>query len=153
MKKFFVATILTVVIASVLIHFMPRSFESYLGKFGANTTVTIYCRGADVDAVDMGNAYKVQCASAEFAQTVAHCHDVDGVSVTFDGCYDDVANIIRFFNLQLTSRYEQDGLLVLCGNSAKIAGGALLDNEIVNLQIAYKDGVVHVGSPLLLGDY
>ena len=153
MKRFLVATILTAVIAGVLTHFMPRDFENYLCSFAADATVAIYCRGTDLDAVDMGNGYKVECAPDNFSQTVAQCYSVDGLSVSFNGNYDDVARLITFFNLHETSRYEQDGLLVLCGNSTKIVGGITVDDALVNLQIAYKDGVIHVGSPLLLGDY
>ena len=153
MKRFIVATILTALITFVLAHFMPRSFESYLGSFGADSSVTIYCRGTDLDAVDMGSGYKAECSSADFVQTVAQCRNVDGVSISFEGCLDDVAKFVRFFNLQVSSSYKQDGLYVVCGNSAKIVGGVAVGSDLVNLQIAYDNGVVHVGSPLILGDY
>ena len=153
MKRFIVATILTAVIAGVLIHFMPRKFEAYLGCFGADASVAIYCRDTQLDAVDMGNGYKVECSSADFTQTLAKCHSVDGLSVSFAASPDDVAKLVRFFNLQVSSRYKENGLLVICGKSAKIASGVTVGGETVNLQIAYKDGVVHLGSPLLLGDY
>ena len=153
MKRFIVATILTAVITGVLVYYLPRNFDSYLNGFGADASVAIYCRGTELDAVDMGSGYKVECTSANYSHAVAQCHDVDGVSVSFVGCYDDVAHLIRFFNLQVSSTYKQDGLLVICGKSTKIAGGVTLGDEVVNLQIAYKNGVVHVGSPLILGDY
>ena len=153
MKRFIVTTILTLIIAGLLAHFMPRNFESYLTEFDADATVAIYCRQTDLDCVDMGGGYKVECKAKDFAATVARCKDVDGISVSFVGSYDDVSQLCEFFGLKISSEFEQDGLYVVCGNSAKIRDGVIDGNTLVNLQIAYKDGVVHVGSPLILGDY
>lgn len=155
MKRFLVTTILTVVVAGVLTLFMPRSFETYLPKFDARATVTIYCRQTTLQSIDMGSGcgYKVQCDTQSYASTAALCKGIDGVSVSFVGDYADVAELWKFFRLQVTSTYEQDGLLIVCGKSPKIRGGVMDGNDIVNLQIAYKDGLIHLGSPLILGDY
>ena len=153
MKRFFVTTILTVVIAGVLAHFMPRSFDSYLSKFDAEAKVTIFCRQTDLDGVNMGSGYKVECDASNYLDTALHCQNIDGVSVSFSGSLDDVKNLCRFFGLQVSSIYEQDGLYVMCGKSPKIRNGVYVGGKLVNLQLAYKDGTVHIGSPLLLGDY
>ena len=155
MKRFIVATILTAVIAGVLAHFMPRSFETYLTEFGDTATVTIYCRSTSLDGVDMGNGcgYKVVCYATRFADTASHCQDIDGVSISFEGDLDDVQRLCKFFALQVSSEYKQKGMYIVCGRSWKICGGVTDGNKLVNLQIAYKDGTVHIGSPLILGDY
>ena len=153
MKRFIVTTILTAVIASVLTYFMPRSFETYLNKFGCDATVTISCRQTDLDSVDTGFGVQVQCLASDFSATAAKCQNVDGVSVSFDGCYEDVLALIKFFKLQVSSEFEQGGLYAVSGKSSKISGGVTVDGKVVNLQIAYKDGLVHLGSPLILGDY
>ena len=153
MKRFIVTTILTIVIAGVLAHFMPRRFERYLTKFGADATVTIYCRQTDLDGVDMGGGYKVTCDAKSFATTSAQCNGIDGVSVSFVGSFGDAQEIAKFFRLKVSSTFEQDGLFVVCGRSDRISGGVVDGNKVVNLQIAYKDGMVHLGSPLILGDY
>ena len=155
MKRFIVATILTVVIVGVLAHFMPRDFTEYLGELDANATVTIYCRQTNLDGIDMGGGcvYKVQCTAANFFATAAQCHNIDGVSVSFDGSFEDVTALLQFFRLQVSSEFEQDGLYVVCGRSGKIQNGVFDGSQVVNLQIAYRNGVVHIGSPLILGDY
>ena len=153
MKRFIVTTILTVVIAGVLAHFMPRSFEYYLPEFGADATVSIYCRGTELDGVDMGGAYKVTCNAQAFRKTATQCHGIDGVSVSFAGSLDDVYALAKFFRLKSPQAFEQDGLYVVCGKSSKIRSGVLDGGKLVNLQIAYKDSTVHLGSPLILGDY
>lgn len=153
MKRFFVTTILTVVIGGVLAHFMPRDFTHYLNKFDACATVTIYCRQTNLEGVDMGGGFKVECDAENFSKSAAQCQGIDGVSVSFEGSYDDVEELCKFFRLRVSQMFEQDGLYVTCGKSSKIRGGVLDGDEVVNLQIAYKDGVIHVGSPLILGDY
>lgn len=153
MKRFIVTTILTVIIVAILAHFMPRGFDAYLDEFSADATVTIYCRQTDLDGVNMGAGYKVTCDASSFSDVAAHCRNIDGVCVSFAGTDEDVAKICRFFRLRIANTFEQNGLQVVCGKSSMIKGGVASGSNVVNLQIAYKDGIVHVGSPLILGDY
>ena len=153
MKRLIVILVLTTVIVGVLTYFMPKSFDSYIQDISANATVSIYCRAAGVDAIELGNGKIVECAACNFFSVVARCKDVDGFSVSFTGSEQDVTRIVELFRLKVTSTQNLDGLRVVCGNSARIVGGVVLDGEKVNLQIAYKDGVVTVGSPLILGSY
>ena len=153
MKRFILMLVLTSVIVAVLIYSMPRGMEVYIEEISTDATVSIYCRDSDVDCIDMGGGKIVQCCVADFNSVLFHCKDVDGFSVAFSGTAQDVDRIARFFNLKVSSTLNLDGLTIVCGNSAKLVGGVRLDGEIVNLQIAYKDGTVTVGSPLILGSY
>ena len=153
MKRFIVTTILTAVIAGVLTYFMPRDFETFLPELEADATVTIYCRQTNLDAVDMGGGFKVTCDANHYEKAAAECSGIDGVSVSFEGALDDVTELCKYFRLKVSSVYEQDGLYVVCGKSSKIRNGVLDGGKVVNLQIAYKDGMIHLGSPLILGDY
>ena len=153
MKRFIVTTILTVVIAGVLAHFMPRDFEKYLPKVASDARVPIYCRETMLDAVDMGGGYKVECQASGFSYAVAKCRAIDGVCVSFCGRHEDVEELCKFFRLRISSEFQQDGLYVICGKSPKIRDGVRENGKIVNLQIAYSNGLIHVGSPLILGDY
>ena len=153
MKRFIVTLILTTVIVGVLTYSMPKGLEVYIEEISANATVSIYCRSSDIDYIDMGSGKIVQCDVAEFNNTLSHCKDVDGFSVSFTGTISDVDRIVRLFNLNVTSTLNIDGLQIVCGNSARLKGGVTLEGERINLQIAYKDGTVTVGSPLILGSY
>ena len=153
MKRFFLTTILTVVIVGVLVHFMPRSFDTYVSKLSADATVTIFCRQTELAAVDTGMGFMVQCSADDFAATAAQCRSIDGVTVSFPASFEEVQKLCKFFGLKVTSTYEQDGLFVVSGASSMLSGGVMIAGELVNLQIAHKDGVVHLGSPLILGDY
>ena len=153
MKRFIVVLVLTTVIVGALIYAMPRGLEVYIEELDACATVSIYCRSSDMDFIDMGSGKIVQCGVADLKSCLAQCKDIDGFSVSFSGTEQDVTRIKQLFKLKVTSTLNIDGLQIVCGNSAKLTGGVNLDGQTVNLQIAYKDGTVTVGSPLILGSY
>ena len=153
MKRFVVTAILIAVIASVLTYFLPCGFDEFVSVFGTEATVSIYCRQTSLEAVDMGCGYKITCYASTFYDTLARCDEVDGISVSFDGSYREALDLCEFFALKVSSTYEQNGLFVVCGRSNKIRNGIIDGGQFVNLQIAYREGVICVGSPLILGDY
>ena len=153
MKRFVVLFILSLVIVGALTYVMPKGLESYVQDISADATVSVYCRQTALDALDMGSGKIVQCSVTDLERVVARCKDVYAFSASFVGTTQDVERIVQLFNLKVTSTLSIDGLQVVCGNSAKLTGGVTLDGARVNLQIAYKDGTVTVGSPLILGDY
>ena len=153
MKRFFVVLILTVVIAGGLTYFMPRDFNCYVAEIAPNGTVSVYCRQSEIEGIDMGNGRIVQCKVSELQSILKKCNGVDGVSVSFDGNEEDITRISQCLNLRVTHQYSLDGIEVVCGISSKVNGGVVVDGRTVNVQIAYKDGIVTVGSPLILGSY
>lgn len=132
---------------------MPKGLDVYIEEISSDAMVSIYCRATDLDGIDMGSGKIVQCKVADFNSVLTRCKGVDGFSVSFVGTKRDVERIVRLFDLNVTSTLNLDGLQIVCGNSVKLSGGVILDGEAVNLQIAYKDGTVTVGSPLILGSY
>ena len=153
MKRFIVTLLLSTVIVGVLTYYMPKSFEVYIKDISADATVSIYCRETGVNGIDIGSGKIVQCSVTELSKTLARCKDVDGFSVCFEGTSYDVDRILQLFEIDVTSTYDICGLQIVCGNSSKLKGGVVLDGVTVNLQIAFKDGTVTVGSPLILGSY
>ena len=153
MKRFFVVLILTLVIAGVLTYCMPQNFDCYVADIAPDGVVSIYCRQSVLSGIDMGNGRIVQGKVSELQTLLKKCQGVDGVSVSFDGNEQDVTRIAELLNLNITHQYSLEGIDVVCGLSFKVNGGVVLDGKTVNVQIAYKDGVVTVGSPLILGSY
>ena len=153
MKRFFVVLALTLVIAGGLTYSMPRDFDSYIAEIAPNGTVSVYCRQSQLDGIDMGNGRIVQGKVDELPTMLKQCQQVDGVSVSFSGSASDVSRISDLLKITVTNSYTLDGIEIVCGLSLKVNGGVTLDGKTVNVQIAYKDGVVTVGSPLILGSY
>lgn len=152
MKRFAVVFILTAVLVGALIFAMPKNFQTMAGKWNSGIAY-VYCRATTLPSVDAGIARIVQCDVSELNGVLARCNGVDGVSVSFDGSLRDVERIVRRLGIVETETQHLNGLTVICGRSARLAGGIWLDGRFVNVQIAYDKGTVTVGSPLILGSY
>ncbi len=154
MKRFAFIFALTAVITGVLTYFMPRNFAAYMRRVcPAESVVTVYCRQTDLPAEDLGTGYAVLAQLSDYFAVLNKCRNVDGVSVCFDGDGECAERLCKFFQIRNATRCQLDGITVICGYSAKISGGVVMDGARVNVQIAYGNGKVCVGSPLILGGY
>ncbi len=153
MKRFIVILVLVAVLTAALAYKMPVDFADFAAAYFGDGQVNIYCRNTVLPSTDIGVGRIVQCSASRLRQTLASCEDVDGVSVCFNGTLFDAERVTDLFALGDISVSEFDDLTVICGYSALLRGGVMLDGRRVNLQIAYRDGIVTVGSPLILGSY
>lgn len=154
MKRFLLATVLIVVIVGVMLYFIPQStYSDVLSYAEYNATVNIYCRQSSCDSIDMGLGRQVTCSVAEFQTTVLSCGGVDGVSVSFDGSIQDLNAILDRLQATQVNAQQLGDLYVACYYSNRLQGGMTLDGKRVNLQIAFRNGTITVGYPLILGSY
>lgn len=153
MKRFCVTAMLVAVISAVLIYSMPKDFCRYASKVAPYGTACIYCLQTDMPAINSGNGYIVQCNVSNIGTALAHCKGIDGVSVSFAGTMADAIDIAKMFRLYDEARYELGEIAVVCGKSDMIKGFVTADGRQINLQIAFVNGIVTVGSPLILGSY
>lgn len=154
MKRFLFTAVLIVATLGVMLYFAPRSMQADVLSYGRyNPTVNVYCRNTTADNVDLGLGRQVTCSLCNYKETLAECSGVDGVSVTFCGSYDDVTEIVSRLRANEISRQQLDGLTVICYYSPKIRNRVSIGGKTVNIQIAYRDGTITVGYPLILGSY
>lgn len=151
MKRFLTTFLLVAAMTAVLTYFMPKDFSRE--AVYANGTVSIYCRETSLNSVDMGSGRIVVCAPSRLTETLSMCKGVDGISVAFDGTEQDMWRIAEKYSLTSAEILQINDLTVICGYTRKLRGSVVLDGRPVNLQIAYRNGVVTVGSPLILGSY
>lgn len=154
MKRFLLTTVLIATLIGVMLYFVPRPMQSDVLSYAEyDPAVVVYCRKTSRNAVNTGLGYQVGCSVTDFSDTLADCGDVDGVSVTFAGSFDDVERELNRLRAQNVSVQQLDGLYVACFYSPLIRERAVIDGKLVNVQIAYRDGTVTVGYPLILGAY
>lgn len=154
MKRFIIISALLVVIVGVMLYFMPQSFDKVVARYApSNATVTLYCRETSLNCIDMGMGKKVVCTFSDYSQTLAHCSQLDGFSVSFDGSFADVQNLLNKLDVTVIDTQQLDGVTVICGVTRRIRNGVFVGGKYVNVQIAYNRGAVTIGSPLILGDY
>lgn len=151
MKRLLFALILLIVMIGVMLVYIPRPFDSYASLFDGQ--VEIFCTYTDINSVDVGFGHIVSCNSSDYLPTVNHCKGIDGVSVAFYGNCSDIIRLVDCFNLTNVSTQSFSELTVICGYSDKIRGYVYVDGKKSNIQLAYRNGVITVGSPLILGSY
>lgn len=153
MKRFFAVFFVTFALIGVLLYAMPRNFGDYVGRLALSGKVNIYCKETTLQGFDVGFCQIVQCDASDLAKTLDSCSGVDGISVSFDGAQKDVQRIVTLLNVEALTEYQLGDVIVFCGFSNKLSGGVTLEGKRVNVQIAYSNGTVTVGSPLILGSY
>lgn len=154
MKRFLIAAALIVVIIGVMLYYVPHStYSDVLSYVNCNASVNIFCRKTSCNSVDLGLGRQVTCSIAEFQTVLSGCYGVDGVSVSFSGSMQDVNAIVNRLQATQINCQQLDDLYVACYTSNRLQGGVTLDGKRVNLQIAYRNGCITVGYPLILGSY
>lgn len=154
MKRFLVVAMLLVVIVGVMLYFMPKTYEQALASvIPDEAIINIYGRNGSLQGVELGFGQMVSCSKDNFAVTYPRCGQIDGVSATFNGSVTDVQCILTELRVKVLSVQTLGELTVYCGISNSVRGSVMLEGIRVNCQIAYCNGVVTVGFPLILGDY
>lgn len=155
MKRFLFAVVLITVIIGVMFYFTPRSAFTEVFNYAAerNAVVNIYCRSANGECINLGAGYQVTCSADSFGSVIKNCNGIDGISVSFEGSMNDVAELTEHLKAESVSSQKLGDLYVACFNSPCLKRGVTLDGKRVNLQIAYSSGVITVGYPLILGSY
>ena len=152
MKRYLLAILLCVTVLGVMLVSMPKPLNKYIPK-NANATCYVYCQQTTEQAVSVGFGCIVKCSPSELSSVIANCTGVDGVSVSFKATEAQFYNIAEKCGFTFCKEEQFAGLTTICGYSPKFCGGVVLDGNKINLQIAYSNGTVHIGSPLILGSF
>lgn len=115
--------------------------------------VSIYCLEYDGDCVNIGIAKEVHSTVSLYSEIVTQCKDVQGVTMTFEGTRQQAMDVLSSLSADIIDIQQLDSIMTVYAHSPLVRGGIVVDGNLVNIQIAYCDGVVHVGSPLILGSY
>lgn len=135
-----------------MLHFMPQRFENAIPQT-SNATCYVYCRNTSEQAVNVGYGYIVKCSACELKRVISNCSNVDGVSVSIKASEEEFWQIVALCDITNPVVEEFASLVTVCGYSRKLTGGTRIDGRLVNVQLAYSDGVAYVGSPLILGSF
>lgn len=154
MKRFLFTTALIAVIIGVMLYFVPKPMQADVNSYAdRNAVVSVYCRNTDLEYVDMGLGRLVTCTVSDFEATIANCDGVDGVSIAFKGSFGDIDAVVKRLNARNVNSQQLGDTYVACYYSSLIRDRAVVDGKEVNVQIAYRNGTVTVGYPLILGSY
>ncbi|MCM1533271.1 MAG: hypothetical protein NC099_01305 [Corallococcus sp.] len=154
MKRFIVTTLLVLTVIGAMCLFIPQPFERELRRFvPSDAYVCVYCRATELPSVNLGYGYITRCGIDELTQTLSKCSAIDGFSATFNGSVEDFEALLRKLRFSVCNEESIGGVLVATGRSGRIRGGITVDGVKVNIQLAYADGIITIGYPLILGEY
>ncbi|MDR3317867.1 MAG: hypothetical protein LBS99_00325 [Clostridiales bacterium] len=104
-------------------------------------------------SVSNGAGTIVSCDIKDAARVRQRLKTVDGESVTFGGSASDLNIIVKKFSADIIRREDIGGILIYYCFSPALGNGLNLDGAEINMQLAYSNGRVTAGTPLILGSY
>ncbi len=154
MKKTFLTLLWAGIVLALLAGISPKPFVKYLPWLSRKAeSVTLFCLQYDGDCVESGCGKIVSCLPAQLHQTLQKVGNVQGASFSFEGSISTAEKIAQKLKTQNVTKITCGNITTLCGYSQLFSGGVNIDGKTVNVQIAYCNGIVTVGSPLILGSY
>jgi|LGOV01.1.fsa_nt_gb hypothetical protein len=112
----------------------------------------IYYDYLTIDNAGLGSI--VSCNASMASIIKKHLDDIVGESISFEGKYSEVMGIIKTYNAQVVKAERIDGeIYTVYASTNAFLKCVYIDDYKVNMQIAYSDGIITVGTPLILGSY
>lgn len=153
MKRYILSLIFLAVIVTVALCFIPQNFAYAAARRAKDARCFVYCRFTDLPATNVGYGYIVECDASNLSAALSRCRDVDGVSLSFSANEEEFWSLVERCDFEKSKTEYFHSLVTVCGYTRKLSGGVYVGNVFTNLQLAYSDGTVYVGSPLILGSY
>ena len=117
--------------------------------------LNVYKEVPNCEIINNGNGYiiKTDVNNAKFVKSSVS--NILGESVRFKSTINKVEDVIDYYNLSIIKQEKVDDIVCIYGYSNKneLNNSIIIDNENVNLQIAFNNGYITIGNPIILGDY
>lgn len=117
--------------------------------------VTSNLNSNDIIVLNNGNSFIVK-SNINYAEFVKkNSYNILGESVSFKSDLFCVDKIINFYNINVKIKENVNDVITIYGYSEnnQFSNKILIDNEPINIQIAFKDNKLTIGTPIILGDY
>lgn len=150
-----------ILIAIIIVVAIPsKQFElsDLIKEFNFNNVVNSYYTNTKVDVknatvIKNGSAYIIESDYSNSNEIKKQLNNIQGQSVSFGGTYNDYLNLKT--NL-INNIYICDELLNIktCyGYNSKLTNSVNIDGNNINIQIAYSEGKIIIGTPVILGSF
>lgn len=150
MKKFLIMISLCLIVA---VTYCVPTFVLDVER--ADAKVFYYTRG-DVSGTGtymFDNVYMTACSYREHNKVERKLSNVIGITYTFSGDYDDYREILTEYRVGVVETEVVDGIHIIYGMSEQCGQPRIVDGKPINIQLAIKDNVITVGTPLIMGSY
>lgn len=153
MKRYILSIIFVIVIVLIALCLVPQSFVHAVTRNATTAKCFVYCRSTELPSTSVGYGYIVECEAGELSDVLNHCQNIDGISLSFSASEQEFWQIVKRCNFVKSNIEYFPSLITVCGYTRRLSGGIYVGNTFTNLQLAYNDGTVYIGSPLILGSY
>jgi len=121
---------------------------------------TIYCLGVEqnienAEVTNIGNGFIVRTKVDNVAKTKSKITNILGESIKFNSSFSKIEKIINLYDIKIIKDEKVGEIYSMYGyaSSNNFANSVEIDGEKVNIQIAFNNGTVVIGTPIILGDY
>ena len=108
-----------------------------------------------VEVIQCGNGFLVSCDNQVATEIYTELDKelLQGESFCFDGDLQDIYQLLYKLNVTETSIEQVEDIYIIYGYSSMLGNSVEVDGEKINIQIALREDIITVGTPLILGSY
>ena len=150
---------LLVFILMFLFCFIKPDYNFYSLSVNYNGTHNFYSSvkiiDDNIDITKNGNGYIISCNTKDAPKIKNKINNnfIYGESFSFNGSKNDINIIIKKLKIEILSKQDLDNIIVIEGYSPLINKSIYINNENINIQIAFNNNKITVGYPLILGSF
>ncbi len=142
--------------------FKPILFDAFSVKnlvFG-DIEYSIYCKDIEENIenstiIDNGNSYIIKTNINNAKNVKGKSNYILGESVRFKSTINGVEKLIKFYDANVVKTECVENIVCVYAFSEKLSTKKFIeiDNQKINLQIAFSNNFLTIGTPIILGDY
>lgn len=157
MKKIFSMYILFLLLLSFLL-VLPNKNPVFAVSKDKNAKYCFYTTNSsqtikNAKITKNGSMTIITCDSNDVYKIKPQLVDVQGESLSFLGTKNDALNYLNNFNHNVVLSEIIENIVVIYAYCPQIENYVYVNNEKVNIQLAFNDGKITVGTPMILGSF
>ncbi len=150
MKKF--SVLITIVLLIIITYSVPTLM---LSGDASDVKVSYYTQGRCTDSSTymFDDIYLANYDYSDTSKAERDLNNIVGISYTLAGDYDKFSDILKQFDIVTLSTEVVDNIHIIYGRSEHCGKPKIVDGQAINIQIAIRDDVITIGTPLIMGSY
>ena len=157
MKKL-IKYILIVLIVIIALPSKESSLSDLIKEFNYSNALYSFYSSSEVKELSAtiiknGNSFIVNTNVSNADSVRNNINNIQGESVTFNGTYNDYVTLkTKLFN-KFCFDEELLSIKTCYGYNNNLNNSISIDGNVVNIQLAYNNGNITIGTPVILGSY
>lgn len=157
MKKTFSIYIMFLLLLSCLL-ILPNKTPVFAVSVDKNAEYCFYTKNLsqsieNAKITQNGTMSIISCNARDVEKIKPQLVDIEGESICFLGTKNDALNFLGQYNHKVVFSEIVDDIVVIYAYSPQIDNYVFVNNEKVNLQLAFNNGKITVGTPMILGSF